>query len=163
MPHNSTVTFAGCGDAFGSGGRFNSCFAIDAEGFRYAIEFGATSLVALQQAGIKHESLDAVIFSHIHADHCSGIPSMLLDAMLGANRTKPLTIAGPKDTEARLRQMMESMLPGSDIIVPKFDLTFVEMELMKPDKVGEHAVVTPYPARHTAKTHPTSLRVEAGG
>ena len=62
-----------------------------------------------------------------------------------------------------VREMMESMLPGSDIMVPKFELTFVELELMKPNKVGQHAVVTPYPANHTAKTHPTSLRVEAGG
>ena len=48
------VTFAGCGDAFGSGGRFNSCFVVDVPGFRYAIEFGATSLVALNQARIDH-------------------------------------------------------------------------------------------------------------
>ena len=163
MSKSGTVTFAGCGDAFGSGGRFNSCFVVDVEGFRYAIEFGATSLVALQQAGIKHASLDAVIFSHIHADHCSGIPSMLLDGMLAAKRTKPLIIAGPRDTEVRLREMMESMLPGSNVMVPKFDLTFVEMDIMKPNKVGDHAVVTPYPANHTPQTHPTSLRVEAGG
>ncbi len=163
MPRTDTVTFAGCGDAFGSGGRFNSCFVVDVEGFRCAIEFGATSLVALQQAEIKHVSLDAVIFSHIHADHCSGIPLMLLDAMLAAKRTKALIIAGPRDTEARLREMMESMLPGSDVMVPKFDLTFVEMEVMKPNKVGEHAIVTPYPANRTPQTHPTSLRVEAGG
>ena len=161
--HPSTVTFAGCGDAFGSGGRFNSCFIVDVAGLRYAIDFGATSLVALQQANIKHSSIDVIVISHIHADHCSGIPSMLLDSMLAAKRTKPLTIAGPKDTEKRLRDMMESMLPGSDIMIPKFDLRFVEMDLHVPNRIGEDMVVTPYPAVHTAKTHPTSLRIEAGG
>jgi len=157
------VTFAGCGDAFGSGGRFNTCFVVDVEGLRYAIDFGATSLVALKQVDILHSSIDVVVISHIHADHCSGIPSMLLDSMLAAKRTKPLIIAGPKDTEQRLRDMMESMLPGSNIMVPKFDLSFVEMELHQPNKVGEHMIVTPYPADHTPKTHPTSLRIEAGG
>jgi hypothetical protein len=44
---SAKVTFAGCGDAFGTGGRFNSCFVVDVEGLRYAIEFGASSLVAL--------------------------------------------------------------------------------------------------------------------
>jgi ribonuclease BN (tRNA processing enzyme) len=159
----NTVTFAGSGDAFGSGGRFNSCFVVDVDGLRYAIEFGATSLVALQQAGIKHSTIDVVVFSHIHADHCSGIPSMLLDSMLAAKRTKPLIIAGPRDTEVRIREMMESMLPGSNIMEPKFDLTFVELELMVPNNVGDKMVVTPYPAAHTPKTHPMSLRVEAGG
>ncbi|MEK9717967.1 MAG: MBL fold metallo-hydrolase [Candidatus Puniceispirillum sp.] len=159
----NTVTFAGCGDAFGSGGRFNTCFVVDVEGLRYAIDFGATSLVALKQVDILHSSIDVVVISHIHADHCSGIPSMLLDSMLAAKRTKPLIVAGPKDTEQRLRDMMESMLPGSNIMVPKFDLSFVEMELHQPNKVGEHMIVTPYPADHTPKTHPTSLRIEAGG
>ncbi|MDB3897286.1 MBL fold metallo-hydrolase [Alphaproteobacteria bacterium] len=159
----NTVTFAGCGDAFGSGGRFNTCFVVDVEGLRYAIDFGATSLVALKQVDIAHSSIDVVVISHIHADHCSGIPSMLLDSMLAAKRIKPLIIAGPKDTEQRLRDMMESMLPGSNVMVPKFDLTFIEMELHTPNKIGEHMVVTPYPADHTPKTHPTSLRIEAGG
>ena len=160
---SATVTFAGCGDAFGTGGRFNTCFIVDVEGVRYAIDFGATSLVALNQVGIDHTSIYAVVITHIHADHCSGIPSMLLDSMLGAKRTKPLIIAGPRETEARLKEMMESMLPGSGVMVPKFDVTWVEMELMKPNAVGEHITVTPYPAYHTAETHPTSIRCEAGG
>ena len=159
----ASVTFAGCGDAFGTGGRFNSCFVVDVDDFRYAIEFGATSLVALNRVGIDHASIDAVVFTHIHADHCSGIPSMLLDAMLGAKRTKPLIIAGPRDSEVRMKEMMDSMLPGSGDMVPKFDLTWIDMDLMKPNKVGEHLTVTPYPAYHTAETNPTSVRCEAGG
>ena len=159
----NAVTFAGCGDAFGSGGRFNTCFVVDVQGLRYAIDFGATSLVALKQVDILHSTIDVVVLSHIHADHCSGIPSMLLDSMLAAKRTKPLIIAGPKDTEQRLRDLMESMLPGSNVMIPKFELAFIEMELHKPNEVGERMVVTPYPADHTPKTNPTSLRIEAGG
>ena len=160
---SATVTFAGCGDAFGTGGRFNTCFVVDVESVRYTIDFGATSLVALNQVGIDHTSIDAVVITHIHADHCSGIPSMLLDSMLGAKRTKPLIIAGPRETEARLKEMMESLLPGSGVMVPKFDLTWIDMELMKPNAVGDHISVTPYPAYHTAETNPTSIRCEAGG
>jgi len=161
---SAKVTFAGCGDAFGTGGRFNSCFVVDVEGLRYAIEFGASSLVALNQVGIDHASIDIFVFTHIHADHCSGIPSMLMDAMLGAKRTKPLIIAGgPPDTEVRMREMMEVMLPGSSGMVPKFDLTYVDMKLMKPNRIGDKLVVTPYPAYHTAETNPTSVRCEAGG
>jgi len=160
---SAKVTFAGSGDAFGTGGKFNSCFVVDVDDFRYCIEFGATSLVALNQVGIDHASIDAIVFTHIHADHCSGIPSMLLDSMLGAKRTKPLIIAGPRETEVRMKEMMESMLPGSLVMVPKFDLTWIDMEIMKPNAVGEKLTVTPYPAYHTAETNPTSVRCEAGG
>ena len=159
----ATVTFAGCGDAFGTGGRFNTCFVVDVDNLRFAIDFGASSLVALNQVGIDHASIDVIVFTHLHADHCSGIPSMLLDSMLGAKRTKPLIIAGPEDTEARMKEMMECMLPGSNIMVPNFDLQWVELELMKSNSVGEHLNVTAYPADHTVQTHPMSLRCEAHG
>lgn len=160
---SARVTFAGAGDAFGSGGRFNSCFVVDVPGFRYAIDFGATSLVALKQAGIDHNTIDAIVLTHIHADHCAGVPSMLMDAMLGAKRERPLIIAGPPDTEARLQGMMEALLPGSHIMTPRFPLTYVDMRLMRPHTLCEHLTVTPFPAYHTAETNPTSVRTEAGG
>lgn len=157
------VTFAGSGDAFGSGGRFNTCFIVDVSGLRYAIDFGATSLTAVKALNIDHTTIDVIVISHIHADHCTGVPSLLMDSMLGAKRQKPLIIAGPPDTEARMREMMEVVLPGSDIMVPKFDLSYQNLVLEQPNQVGDHLTVTPYPAIHTAKTNPTSIRCEAGG
>ena len=41
------ITFVGSGDAFGSGGRMNTCILVDAPGTRFAIDCGATGLVAL--------------------------------------------------------------------------------------------------------------------
>jgi hypothetical protein len=54
LSKTEVVTFARYGDAFGPGGQFNLCFVVDVEGFRYAIELGATSLVALQQDSLKN-------------------------------------------------------------------------------------------------------------
>ena len=49
--------------------------------------------------GIEYNSIDTVVLTHIHGDHCGGIPFMLMDAMLGAKRQTPLTIAGPREME----------------------------------------------------------------
>ena len=157
------VTFVGSGDAFGAGGRFNTCFIVDTPDVRFAIDFGASSLIALNQAGIEHNSIDVIVLTHIHADHCAGIPFMLMDAMLGAKRKTPLIIAGPRETETKLAAVRDALFPGMDAMVPKFDLEIIEMDVMKPNKVGEHITVTPYPALHTRETNPTSVRCEAGG
>ena len=74
------VTFVGAGDAFGSGGQFQTCILVDSPGFRFAIDFGASSLVALNKLGIDHNTIDAIVLTHIHGDHCGGIPFLLLDA-----------------------------------------------------------------------------------
>ena len=156
------VTFVGSGDAFGTGGRFQTCILLDAPGCRAAVDFGASSLVALNRMGISHNSIDVVILSHLHGDHCGGVPFLLLDAMLGAKRTKPLTIAGPRETKQRLAEIGVALFPGMETMTPKFDLSIVEMEVLKEHRVGG-ITVTPFPARHTPRTNPTAVRVEIGG
>jgi len=155
------VTFVGSGDAFGAGGRFQTCFLVDTPDLRFVIDFGGTSLVALNKMGIPHNSIDAIVLSHIHGDHCAGIPFMLMDAMLGAKRDRPLTIAGPRDTRERLEEVYEVLFPGMHVMKPKFDLDYIEMDVMKPHEV-RGLEVTPYPAAHTGGTNPTSLRIKAG-
>lgn len=157
-----SVTFVGSGDAFGAGGRFQTCFLVRSPGFNFVIDFGASSLISLNQLGISHNEIDAIVLTHIHADHCAGIPFMVMDAMLGAKRNRPLLIAGPRDTQARMCEVSEVLFPGIGTMTPKFPLDYIEMDVMKPNKVGG-VTVTPYPAAHTGETNPTSVRCEVAG
>jgi len=156
-----TVRFVGSGDSFGSGGRFQTCILVDGPRSRFAIDFGTTSLVALAQQGIAHNSIDAIVLSHLHGDHAGGVPFLLIDAMLAARRERPLTIAGPRDLRRRMGEIQEALFPGSKIMTPKFSLHWIEMEPGTPERVLD-LVVTPQPARHTAETNPTALRIEVG-
>ncbi len=154
-----SVRFVGSGDSFGSGGRFQTCIVVDGPRSRFAIDFGTSSLIALAQQGIEHNSLDAILLTHLHGDHCGGVPFLLIDAMLAAKRTRPLVIAGPRDLRRRMDQIREALFPGSHVMTPKFPLTWIEMEPGTPHAVLD-LVVTPEPARHTAETNPTAVRVE---
>jgi ribonuclease BN (tRNA processing enzyme) len=156
------LTFAGSGDAFGAGGRFQTCLLIDAPGLRAALDFGASSLVALHRLNIAHNSIDAVVLTHIHGDHCGGLPFMLMDAMLGAKRTTPLTIAGPADIKARLAHISNALLPGIETMTPKFRVEYVEMETLR-DYLVRGMKIKTFPADHTKATNPTAVRIEIGG
>ncbi len=156
-----SVTFVGCGDAFGSGGRFNTCIMVEDGGLRFTIDFGASSMVALNKLEIAPNSIDAVLLTHLHGDHFGGLPFLLLDAMLGARRETPLTIAGPKGVEARVDQAMEALFPGSGVMQPKFPLIYVELEIGRDNEVLD-LTVTPFAAKHTPQTNPTALRVGVG-
>lgn len=156
-----TVRFVGSGDAFGSGGRLQTCILVDGPRSRFAIDFGATSLAALAQQQIEPNSLDAVLITHLHGDHCGGVPFLLIDAMLAAKRTRPLTIAGPRNLKSRMDALREALFPGSRIMTPTFPLDWIELEPGRSQAVLD-LVVTPQPARHTPETNPTALRVEVG-
>lgn len=155
------VTFAGCGDSVGSGGRFNTCFLVEAPDICFAIDFGASSLVALNALKFPHNRIDAILCTHIHGDHCGGIPFLLIDAMLGARRATPLTLAGPKGFEAGLTALRDALFPGMHVMAPKFDLETIEMETLTPHDIRGLKVTT-YPAVHVPETNPTSMRIEIG-
>jgi ribonuclease BN (tRNA processing enzyme) len=156
------VTFAGTGDAFGSGGRFNTCFIVETAEICFAIDFGATSLSALNALGFAHNDIDVILLTHLHGDHCAGVPCLLMDAMLGAKRQTPLIIAGPRGTKKKLPEIQEALFPGSARMTPKFNVEIVEMEMMTPHDI-QSLKVTTWPAVHTEAANPTSMRVDAGG
>ena len=157
-----SVRFVGSGDSFGSGGRFQTCILVDGPRSRVALDFGTSSLIALAQQGIEPNSIDAVLLTHLHGDHCGGVPFLLIDAMLAARSTRPLIVAGPHDLERRMGEIREALFPGSHVMTPKFPLRWLELEPGTPRDILD-LVVTAQPARHTAETNPTALRVELDG
>src|SRR5947208_16967997 len=102
-----SVRFVGSGDSFGSGGRFQTCILVDAPGRRVMIDFVAPSLIALAQQRIDPNSMDRILMTHRHGDHCGGVPFLLIDAMLGPRRMRPLTTPGPIDPRAGLRARVD--------------------------------------------------------
>jgi len=156
------LTFIGSGDAFGSGGRFNTCFLAEGEGCRILIDCGASSLVALKRAGVDPNAIDAVVLSHLHGDHFGGLPFFLLDAHHMSRRPRPLLIAGPAGTGQRLAAAQEALFPGSSETKLRFPLDIREIETGVRAEFPGFAV-TPYPAEHSAGAPCHSLRVEIGG
>jgi ribonuclease BN (tRNA processing enzyme) len=123
-----TVTFAGCGDAFGSGGRFQACIHLrpDIGQAPVLLDCGATSLTALRQAGLDPGEIAAVFVSHLHGDHFGGLPFLILDGQF-SGRAAPLLIVGPPGTAERLTTAMECLFPGSSRVRRRFDVTVAEL------------------------------------
>jgi ribonuclease BN (tRNA processing enzyme) len=121
------VQFAGSGDAFGSGGRFQTCISLSHNGFTLLVDCGATSLVALKSLGVDPGSVNAVAVTHLHGDHFGGLPFLILDGQF-SGRTRPLRILGPAGTAARLSAAMEVLFPGSSQAERRFTTTVGELD-----------------------------------
>lgn len=122
-----TVTFAGSGDAFGSGGRYQACVHLrPAHGRPVLLDCGATSLSALKSLGLDPGEISAVFVSHLHGDHFGGLPFLILDGQF-SRRTAPLTVAGPPGTARRLTDAMECFFPGSSSVRRRFAVTVTEL------------------------------------
>jgi hypothetical protein len=53
------LTIVGSGDAFGSGGRFNTCFWVETSKATLMLDCGASSPVALKRRGLEFGRVDA--------------------------------------------------------------------------------------------------------
>lgn len=156
------LTIVGSGDAFGSGGRFNTCMFVELCGERFFIDFGSSSLIALKRMGIAYGDVDKILISHLHADHAGGLPSLLLEAMIVTRRKTPLTIAGPPGTCEWIKELQFRMYPGSERLVPRFDFCVIELTPGKNYQIGA-LCVTPHKMQHTPETNPSGLRIESAG
>ena len=99
-----TLEFIGCGDAFSSGGRVQTCFLVRGAGAPFLIDCGASAPLALQRREIDLSAIGVVLVSHLHGDHFGGLPFLLLDAAYNRPRSTPLVMAGPPGWSTRPRR-----------------------------------------------------------
>ncbi|HEX2215169.1 MAG TPA: MBL fold metallo-hydrolase [Xanthobacteraceae bacterium] len=157
------LQFIGCGDAFGSGGRFNTCFHVTGHTANFLIDFGATSLVALKQLGIDHNAIDIILVTHFHGDHFGGIPFLILDAALVSKRARPLTIAGPPGLSERYARAMDVAFPSFPHRPDRFPLALIEIAIGQPTEIGD-LKATALPVVHAEAAGPcVGYRIEVEG
>jgi len=157
------LQFVGCGDAFGSGGRFNTCFHLVGREINALIDCGASSLVSMNKLAINRNDIDTIFISHFHADHFAGLPFLILEANYVLKRDRELTIVGPPGLKTRYAELMESDFPGANSVQLRFPLTLRELEIGKRTAVGTMRV-TAFHVQHDDRAGPClGFRFEAEG
>jgi len=155
------LQFLGSGDAFGSGGRFQACFMLRGTDGQVLIDCGASSLIAMKRAGVDPSEVGWVLVSHLHVDHCGGVPFLILDGQF-SRRTRPLVVAGPSGLKDRIETAMEVGFPGSTQVTHRFTTDFLELPERLTSQIGP-ALVTPFVVDHASGAPSYALRVEYGG
>lgn len=155
------VRVVGSGDAFGSGGRNQTCIALAEERQSEAtvlLDCGATTLTALRDQGLDPNAVRTVVLSHLHGDHFAGLPFLILDGQF-RRRAQDLTVMGPPGTKNRLEQAMEVLFPGSSEVKRRFEVQVVEHDHQR--SVAESGFhFTPFEVRHASGAPAYALRVE---
>ncbi|HMM90883.1 MBL fold metallo-hydrolase [Bradyrhizobium sp.] len=156
------LRFVGCGDALGSGGRFNTCFHVTGASVNFLIDCGASSLPALKRLGVARDAIDLILITHFHGDHFAGLPFLLLDAQF-TRRSRPLVIAGPQGIETKLAALREALFEHSSKTPQRFNLSVIALEPGQSRTFGA-VKVTSYPVIHGESGGPfLAYRIEAEG
>lgn len=121
--------------------RFLTSLYLRTDGRALMIDCGEGTQTAMRKAGMRFKKVEALLITHFHADHISGLPGLLL-TLGNEEREEPLHIYGP----AGLKKVVSSLR----VIVPELPYETVCHEL--PEEGGEFDVaglhVTAFPADH---------------
>jgi ribonuclease BN (tRNA processing enzyme) len=158
-----TVRFLGTGDAFGSGGRFQTCFLLSAGDVACLIDCGASAPLALRREAVRQPDVSHILVTHLHGDHMGGIPFLLLDAAYAEARTEPLVIAGPPGIAETVTGLFDLLYPGTAAkALPSVPHRFVELTPREEVALGDLRV-TAIPVQHGTDLVAFGLRVTLNG
>lgn len=76
-------------------GRFLTSALLRREGELFLFDCGEGTQISLKMLNLKWKKISAIFISHMHADHVTGLPGMLMLSSQ-VDRSEPLTIYGPK-------------------------------------------------------------------
>ncbi len=152
----------GCGDAFGSGGRLQSGYLVEASDRLFLLDCGPTTLLAMKRAGFDPRRLDAIILSHLHGDHFGGLPFFFIDYLYRQPKSDPIIIAGPPKTKTRVRRLFQLMY-GSDSAIKALPPT--HFQTLHPGRSAHFVGIDVFPFLVPHQTHEISLglKVVYGG
>jgi len=155
------LTIVGCSGSLAGPDSPASCYLVQAEDggrtWNLVLDLGNGALGALQRH-IDPTTIDAVILSHLHADHCldlCGLYVMQKYSPADAPRDR-IPVYGPRGTGDRMARAYDMTPP--DGMHREFD--FREIAKGQAVRVGPFTV-TPHPVRHPAEAY--GIRVGADG
>ena len=156
------LTVIGSGDAFGSGGRLQSCYHVSTDGGEFLIDCGATTIMGFNRASRSPDRVGTIFISHLHGDHFAGLVWWLLHALHVTRRSAPLAIVGPESIKERYTAAAEALFPGTTARSPGFELSWHEFAPQTPLEVNG-ITATPHTVSHPSGAPSYGIRFEAEG
>jgi ribonuclease BN (tRNA processing enzyme) len=148
------VTVVGCAGSFPGPDSPASCYLVEHDDFRLLLDLGNGALGALQRF-IPLERIDAVVLSHLHADHCLDLCGLYVAQRYHpAGPRPPIPVWGPRGTASRMARAYD--LPEDPGMTGQFDF--------HPLEPGAQAI-GPFTVTAARVNHPVEaygLRVAAG-
>lgn len=146
------IKMLGTGGAINDGLPYNAFMA----GESFLCETPPDIMISLNRFGYETERIRAIFISHLHLDHCFGLPFLLLDIFFKMSRARavpqePLRIFGPSDLEKTAVTLVALGL-GKDHPVTGWMEKFVKF--IPVDGDSEHALIDGTVSRFYRMKHP---------
>ena len=111
-------------------GRFLTSALVRREGSLFLFDAGEGTQVSLRLLNLKWKKIDAIFISHMHADHVTGLPGLLMLSSQ-VDREEPLYIFGPeklKEYVDQNRRILDMYINYDIVVIPAKEGVIYEKE-----------------------------------
>lgn len=144
------VHILGCGSALPTLQHNASSQIVELRDKLFMIDCGEGTQIQLRRSRVHFSKIIAVFISHLHGDHCFGLPGMISTFGL-VGRTAPLHIYAPSDFEPILNQTLDFFCQGLE-----FDVIFHSVDTKQNKVIYEDRSLT-------VETIPLQHRIDCCG
>lgn len=128
---STTLTILGFNSAIPTINSSPTAQLLDMEERLFLIDCGEGTQVQLRKAKARFSKLNHIFISHLHGDHCFGLPGLIASFRL-LGRTNPLNIYGPKG----IKKMLETIFSITETY-RGFELIYHELSGSESVKIYE--------------------------
>lgn len=127
------ITFVGTSSGKASLNRFHSSLLLSSEHYNLLVDAGDGISRALLTHRINYNSINGIVFTHLHPDHFSGLPALIVQMKM-VNRTVPLDIF----IHQSLKNVVEDIFVKSYLIPEKmkFEIRYNTFQDNEPLKIS---------------------------
>lgn len=110
------LTVLGCGSALPTIRHNPAAQALNFHNEVFIIDCGEGTQLQMRRAGVKFSRVSRIFISHLHGDHCFGLPGIITTLDL-IGRTQPLHVYAHAALEPALKQVLSVFLRGTEFEV----------------------------------------------
>lgn len=145
------IHFLGTGSASVTAERDNTSILVEAGANLILLDCGGNPAGKILRLGYDPCALDAIFLTHLHIDHCYGLPALLFHLFL-QKRMRPLPVFFPEEEMDLLNQQLLSHGIGEDVRTYQLEKSAVGIVQETMIWETEHAAVYSGIARHSRAT-----------
>lgn len=136
--------------------RFLSSALFRFNGNMLLIDCGEATQITLKMLGWGFKNINTICFTHVHADHISGLPGMLL-TLSNSGREETLNIIGPVGIK-RICENLRAIAPDLT-----FDINYIEFDQGENQIVIDDFVISTLGVKHGVNTLAYSISIPRKG
>lgn len=147
------VSLLGCGGTMPLPNRYLTALLASFNGRMILIDCGEGTQVSMKILGSGFKYIEAICFTHFHADHIVGLPGLLL-TIANSGRTEELTIIGPTG--------LIDVIQGLKVISPNlpYDIKLIELQIDNICRINQFGfIIKSIPVDHAVPCVSYSIEV----